>query len=156
MRHLIDTYIEAEEAKTISPFDGMGLLELIVKSGIGEATASQLGALSGNRDAIAETIENNVRRRILKEHLSDPAFYAKMSALLDEIIAAGMDPREAPRQARFHPLQPRRRQRLLPRRDDRGLGPRHRADHGGLPRGGDPRAGSEGCPQRGGHWEVLK
>ena len=33
-------------------------------------------------------IENNVRRKIIKEHLNDPAFYEKMSALLDEIIAA--------------------------------------------------------------------
>ncbi|MGH9334470.1 MAG: hypothetical protein ACRD21_12045 [Vicinamibacteria bacterium] len=44
--------------------------------------------MKGNRDAIAEIIENNVRRRILKEHLSDPAYYEKMSTLLDEIITA--------------------------------------------------------------------
>ena len=31
MRHLIDTYIEAEEPRKISPFDGMSLLDLIVK-----------------------------------------------------------------------------------------------------------------------------
>jgi type I restriction enzyme, R subunit len=34
------------------------------------------------------TQDRNVRRKILKEHLSDPACYEKMSALLDEIIAA--------------------------------------------------------------------
>jgi type I restriction enzyme R subunit len=44
--------------------------------------------LKGNRNAIAETIENNVRSRIIKENLNDPAYFAKMSALLDEIIAA--------------------------------------------------------------------
>ena len=33
MRHLIDTYIEADEPRKISPFDDMALLELIVKSG---------------------------------------------------------------------------------------------------------------------------
>ncbi len=88
MRHLIDTYIEADEPRKISPFDGMGLLELIVKTGIADAIASQLGGLRGNDDAIAETIENNVRRKIIKEHLSDPAYYETMSALLDEIISA--------------------------------------------------------------------
>jgi type I restriction enzyme R subunit len=88
MRHLIDTYIEADEPRKISPFDNMGLLELIVKTGIADAIASQLGGLKGNRNAIAETIENNVRRRIIKEHLSDPAYYEKMSTLLDEIITA--------------------------------------------------------------------
>jgi type I restriction enzyme R subunit len=86
MRHLIDTYIEASAPRKISPFDNMGLLDLIVKTGIASAIASQLGGLKGNRDAIAESIENNVRSKIIKEHLTDPAFYEKMSALLDEII----------------------------------------------------------------------
>ena len=88
MRHLIDTYIEADEPRKISPFDNMSLLELIVKTGIGSAIAAQLGGMKGNKDAIAETIENNVRSKIIKEHLNDPAFYEKMSTLLDEIIAA--------------------------------------------------------------------
>jgi len=61
---------------------------LIVKTGIAEAINKQLGGLKGNKNAIAETIENNVRRKIIKEHLNDPAFFEKMSALLDEIIAA--------------------------------------------------------------------
>jgi type I restriction enzyme R subunit len=87
MRHLIDTYIEADEPRKISPFDNMGLLDLIVKTGIANAIATQLGGLRGNKNAIAEAIENNVRKKIIKEHLNDPAFYEKMSALLDEIIA---------------------------------------------------------------------
>jgi len=88
MRHLIDTYIEADEPRKISPFDEMPLLDLIVKTGIGNAIAAQLGGLKGNKEAIAETIENNVRRSIIKEHLNDPAYYEKMSELLNEIIAA--------------------------------------------------------------------
>jgi type I restriction enzyme R subunit len=88
MRHLIDTYIEADEPRKISPFDNMGLLELIVKTGIADAISKQLGGLKGNKNAIAKTIENNVRRKIIKEQLNDPAFYEKMSALLDEIIIA--------------------------------------------------------------------
>jgi type I restriction enzyme R subunit len=86
MRHLIDTYIEAQVPRKISPFDGVGLLDLIVNSGIADAIAERLGSMQGNRESIAETIENNVRSKILQEHLSDPAFFAKMSALLDEII----------------------------------------------------------------------
>lgn len=87
MRHLIDTYIQADEPWKISPFDGMGLLDLIVKTGIAEAIASRLEGINSNKNAIAETIENNVRSKIIKEHLNDPAYYDKMSALLDEIIA---------------------------------------------------------------------
>ncbi len=86
MRHLIDTYIEAGEPITISPFDGMSLLDIIVKTGIAEAITSQLAEFKGNNDAIAETIENNVRSTIIKGHLSDPAYYKKMSTLLHKII----------------------------------------------------------------------
>jgi type I restriction enzyme R subunit len=86
MRHLIDTYIEASEPRKISPFDNLGLLELIVNTGIAQAIADRLGVMKGNREAIAETIENNVRSKIIKENPTDPAFFAKMSTLLDELI----------------------------------------------------------------------
>ena len=39
-----------------------------------------------DKDAISETIANNVRSKIIKEHLNDPAYYEKMSRLLDEIL----------------------------------------------------------------------
>jgi type I restriction enzyme R subunit len=87
-RHLIDTYIEAEEPRKISPFDGMSLTDLIVKTGIANAINEMPKSLKRNKNAMAETIENNVRSKIIKEQLNDPAFYEKMSALLDEIIAA--------------------------------------------------------------------
>ena len=87
MRHLIDTYIEADEPKKISPFDNMSLLELITKLGIDKVIGERLKGLKDNEDAIAETIENNVRKKIIKEHLNDPAYFEKMSTLLDEIIS---------------------------------------------------------------------
>lgn len=86
MRHLIDTYIEAKEPRKISPFDNIGLLDLIVKTGIADAVAEKLANLKGNQEAVAETIENNVRSKIVEKNLTDPAYFAKMSALLDEII----------------------------------------------------------------------
>ncbi len=88
MRHLIDTYIEADEPRKISPFDNMSLLDLIVKTGIANAINTLPAGLKGDREAVAETIENNVRSKIIKEHLSDPAYFEAMSALLDEIIKA--------------------------------------------------------------------
>ena len=86
MRHLIDTYIKADEPRKISPFDSLSLLELIVKTGIAAAINSLPQGIKGDKKAVAETIENNVRSKIIKEHLNDPAFYDKMSKLLDEII----------------------------------------------------------------------
>ncbi len=87
MRHLIDTYIEADAAKQISNFGEIGLLDLIVKSGIADAINSLPDGIKGNKGAVAETIANNVRSKIIKEHLNDPAFYDKMSVLLNEILA---------------------------------------------------------------------
>jgi type I restriction enzyme, R subunit len=87
MRHLIDTYIEASEPRKISPFDNIPLLELLGKIGIENAIDTLPEGIKNNREAIAETIENNVRSKIVKASLSDPAYYEKMSALLDEIIA---------------------------------------------------------------------
>jgi type I restriction enzyme R subunit len=88
MRHLIDTYIDADEPRKVSFFPKLGLLGLIVETGIANAIASQLGGMKGDRDAIAETIENNVRSKIIKEQLNDPAFYESMSSLLEEIVVA--------------------------------------------------------------------
>ena len=88
MRYLIDSYIRADFSKTISTFDNSTLIELIVKSGIAQAIIDKMGAIANNHEAVAETIENNVRSKIIREALHDPAFYEKMSALLDEIIAA--------------------------------------------------------------------
>ncbi|MDR0242084.1 MAG: type I restriction endonuclease subunit R [Burkholderia sp.] len=85
MRHLIDTYIEASEPRKISDFEHIGLLDLIVKTGIADAITKKLGEMK-DRQSIAETIENNVRSKIVKDHLTDPAFFSKMSSLLDEII----------------------------------------------------------------------
>jgi type I restriction enzyme R subunit len=87
MRHLIDTYIQADAPRAISAFGELGLLDLIVKSGIGEAISNLPSGIRGNRDAVAETVVNNVRSKIIKDHLNDPAFYDKMSVLLKEILS---------------------------------------------------------------------
>jgi len=88
MRHLIDTYIQAEEPETISPFADMSLLDIINSEGIVEAIENLPKGLRSSNEAVAETIENNVRKKIIKEHLIDPAFFEEMSKLLAELIKA--------------------------------------------------------------------
>ena len=87
MRHLIDTYIEADEPRRISPFYDISLLDLIVKTGVANAVTNKLGGKTANQKIVAEVVENNVRARIVKEQLNDPVFFDKMSGLLDEVIA---------------------------------------------------------------------
>ena len=86
MRHLIDNYIQADEAKRISEFEEMPLLELLVKSGLMEAIGYLPKGIQGSMQAVAETIINNVRQKIIKDHLIDPAFFEEMSTLLNAII----------------------------------------------------------------------
>jgi len=86
MRHLIDTYIEAKAPRKISPFDDLGLLDLITRTGMDEAIKQLPDGIKSSKDAVAETIENNVRSKIIQEHLNNPAYFEKMSALLDEVI----------------------------------------------------------------------
>jgi type I restriction enzyme R subunit len=86
MRHLIDTYIQADEPRQISPFGDLSLIELIVESGIADAINNMPPGIKGDKQAVAETIENNVRHKIMRDNLIDPAFFAEMSTLLDAVI----------------------------------------------------------------------
>jgi type I restriction enzyme R subunit len=61
MRHLIDTYIRAEESKKVSAFDDMTLIQLIVKRGMNGLQDLPTG-LTSSKTAMAETIENNLSR----------------------------------------------------------------------------------------------
>ncbi|MBU4511138.1 HsdR family type I site-specific deoxyribonuclease [bacterium] len=86
MQHLIDTYIQAEDSRRIDPFGDQSLLDIMIKSGIAEAINNLPEGIRSNKEAIAETIENNVRVKIIKDHLIDPAYFDEMSKLLSEII----------------------------------------------------------------------
>ena len=87
MRHLINTYIQADPADPFGIVDQYSLVELIIKTGIHDAIAQKLnekGKLSKN--AIAEGIINNVRKTIIRDQLTDPKFYEELSKLLDDLI----------------------------------------------------------------------
>jgi type I restriction enzyme R subunit len=85
MRHLIDSYIGAEESQKISAFDDFSLVELLVKDGE-EALDKIPESIRTNKEAMAETIENNMRKVIIEESPTNPMYYEKMSVLLDELI----------------------------------------------------------------------
>ena len=85
MRHLLDTYIRAEESEDLSGFDDLTLVQLIVKHG--EAAVDKLPkGFRKNLEAMAEAIENNVRRLIIDKMAVNPRYFDKMSQLLDALI----------------------------------------------------------------------
>jgi type I restriction enzyme R subunit len=85
MRHLIDTYIRAEESEKLSAFDDMSLIQLVVERGP-DAVKALPKAIREDKEATAETVENNVRRLIVDEHAINPKYYDRMSELLDALI----------------------------------------------------------------------
>jgi type I site-specific restriction-modification system R (restriction) subunit len=92
MRHLINTYIQADPAADLGNLSSLSLTELIVETGIHDAIAKKLnqkGKLSNN--AIAEGIINNVRKTIIRDQLTDPRFYDEMSKLLEDLIKQKRD-----------------------------------------------------------------
>jgi type I restriction enzyme R subunit len=87
MRHLINTYVQADAAEPLGQLGDLSLVDLIVETGIHDAIARKLnekGTLTQN--AIAEGIINNVRKTIIRDQLTDPRFYEEMSLLLDDLI----------------------------------------------------------------------
>ena len=85
MRHLLDTYIRAEESTTLSAFEDMTLVELIVEHG--KAALHLLPESTRKSEtATAETIENNIRRVIVDKTPENPKYYEGMSEVLQALI----------------------------------------------------------------------
>lgn len=88
MRHLINTYIQADAATDLGHLNDLSLVQLIIETGIHDAIAKKLNAKGKlSNKAVAEGIVNNVRSTIIREQLTDPRFYSEMSKLLDDLIA---------------------------------------------------------------------
>ncbi|CEF56468.1 type I restriction endonuclease subunit R [Acetobacter ghanensis] len=85
MRHLIDTYIRADDSEVVSAFDDMSLVELIVECGE-DAIDALPERIKRDKSAVAETIENNVRKLIIDENPLNPKYYEQMSDLLDALV----------------------------------------------------------------------
>lgn len=82
MRYLIDNYISASDSKTIGSMEDFTLLDFIAtmedKLGNEDNKTEQASA--------AETIENNIRKKVVERMVINPAYYAKMSAILEQLI----------------------------------------------------------------------
>lgn len=92
MRHLINTYIQADSATDLGHLNDLSLVQLIIETGIHDTIAKKLNAKGKlSNKAVAEGIVNNVRSTIIREQLTDPRFYSEMSKLLDDLIKQRAD-----------------------------------------------------------------
>lgn len=86
MRNLIDMYIDADHSRKISGLDDFTLVDLIVEKGISGLDDVLSENIQKDKEAMAETIENNIRKVIIEERPGNPKYYEKMSELLQELI----------------------------------------------------------------------
>ena len=82
MRYLIDNYIVADDAEKIAMFDDFTLLDFILAQ---EDTLNQDGK-SKKQESAAEAIENNIRKKVVQKIVINPAYYSKMSEVLEQLI----------------------------------------------------------------------
>lgn len=89
MRHLIDNYISASDSESLGDMKNFTLIAYIQKkqeenlqSGVSNSSKNQIAAQRN----VAETIENNIRRKIIEKSPVNPKYYQKMSELFQTLI----------------------------------------------------------------------
>ncbi len=88
MRHLIDNYISADDSEKIGNMENFTLLAYIRKKQEEELKNgdSEEKKHSPAQQNVAETIENNIRRKIIEKTPVNPKYYQKMSELFQTLI----------------------------------------------------------------------
>ena len=86
MRHLLDTYIHADDSELLTDFGNVPLVQRIVNTGAEDAVQSLPEGMRSNQEAMSAAINNNIRRVIVDRTDVNPKYYEEMSRLLDELI----------------------------------------------------------------------
>lgn len=85
MRQLIDNYVRAEDSEEIFKLEDISFLELIDLEG--EDAIDKLPAqIKNNQRSVAETLVANMRKMIINERINSPAYFDKISELLNQLI----------------------------------------------------------------------
>ncbi|WP_443977460.1 type I restriction endonuclease subunit R [Treponema succinifaciens] len=89
MRHLIDNYISASDSEKLGDMENFTLLAYIQKKQEEDLKNGNSGSDNKHKPAqqnVAETIENNIRRKIIEKTPVNPKYYQKMSELFQTLI----------------------------------------------------------------------
>lgn len=82
MRYLIDNYIIADDAEKIAMFDDFTLLDFI----LAQEDKLNNDDKAKEQESAAEAIENNIRKKVVQKIVVNPAYYSKMSEVLEQLI----------------------------------------------------------------------
>ena len=89
MRHLIDNYITAHDSEKLGDMENFTLLAYIKKKQdeyYKQRTSEADKKFSPAQQNVAETIENNIRKKIIEKTPVNPKYYQKMSELFQTLI----------------------------------------------------------------------
>ncbi|MDR2384944.1 MAG: DUF3387 domain-containing protein [Tannerella sp.] len=85
MRQLIDAYVRAEDSETLFNFDDVSFLDLVAmegKNAIGKLPKN----IRDNFQSVAEALQANMRKVFIYERPNNPAYYDKLSDILQKLI----------------------------------------------------------------------
>lgn len=85
MRILIDTYIKSNRSKVVADLTNRPLLEILATEGQ-KVIMDLPEGIKENKQAVAETITNNIRRTIIEKSVTNPKYFEKLSKQLEEVL----------------------------------------------------------------------
>ncbi|GAA7052587.1 HsdR family type I site-specific deoxyribonuclease [Helicobacter pylori] len=85
MHRILDAYIKATDSKVLIKIEDQGLCEVLAQMDINDFH-KELSEVFKNKSSMAESIANNIRKRIIEKEASDPKYYEKLSSLLNDLI----------------------------------------------------------------------
>lgn len=82
MRYLIDNYIEAGDANKVETLEDFTLLDFVLS----QEDKFVEDTPESTTESAAEAIENNIRKKVVQKIVINPAYYNKMSEILEQLI----------------------------------------------------------------------
>lgn len=86
MRQVLDLYVKAEDSEVIAKLDDTSFLDIVAAQNEEQLNDLPDELKDGNGRASAETVEANLREVIRKDSPFNPAYYGKLSIILQELI----------------------------------------------------------------------
>ena len=90
MRQLIDNYVRAEDSEKLVDLADISFLDLIDTQG-DKAIDSLPKKIKQNERSVAEILAANMRKMIISERPNNPAYFDKMSDLLNHLLQEQKD-----------------------------------------------------------------
>lgn len=86
MRQVLDLYVKAEDSEVIAKLDDTSFLDIVAAQNVEQLNDLPDELKDENGRASAETVEANLREVIRKDSPFNPAYYGKLSIILQELI----------------------------------------------------------------------